>query len=111
MKKQFAQTIILFVLGINSYIANDFDVICSFFQSLEKELSSSSMSQVQRGNYIKEKIDSALEESSPAKVAWDAISVAVPEQRYDLFKSGTEDALATSWECEPMRKLAETARE
>ena len=84
---------------------NDFDMVFVYLQELEKHDNSSSMSIDQRNQFIVEKL-SKNAPSSPAMASWEAVSYAVPEDRYELFKTGAEAELKRDWDCPSMEKLA-----
>jgi len=86
--------------------ANDFDLVCHYFEALEKSPQQISLSHKERNQFIVKKINQNLDPQSDAKIAWEAISRAVSEQRYELFKSGAESVLKNKWECKAMKRLA-----
>ena len=85
---------------------NDFDKVCRYFQLLEKESNLEKMTNLERTDFILENINKNLKPSSNARAAWEAISYAVADQRYELYKSATESVLKKKWQCEAMKKLA-----
>ena len=86
--------------------ANDFDRVCHYFEALEKSPKQENLSSQERNQFILKKINQNLDPHSDAKIAWEAISRATSEQRYELFKSGAESALKNNWECSAMKRLA-----
>ena len=60
---------------------NDFNKVCHYFQLLEKQKSVDKMSIIERNNFIVSKINTNLKKNSNARVAWEAISHAICEQR------------------------------
>ncbi|MDH5409145.1 MAG: hypothetical protein OEY00_11100 [Gammaproteobacteria bacterium] len=96
----------MYLLSGNCLANNaDFDVVCSYFQSLDTHKGQKAMDHMQRNNFIFEKLKS-LPETSNAKAAWEAVSNAEANQRYELFKSATESVINKTWDCPAMKKLA-----
>lgn len=85
---------------------NDFDKVCGYFIELSKQKDLRQMTQAQRNDFITARIADTLDPNSDAKAAWDAVSHAVPAQRYELFKSSTESVLNRDWQCPAMEQLA-----
>lgn len=85
---------------------NDFNKICHYFQFLEKQKSVDKMSIIERNDFILGKINTNLKINSNARVAWEAISYAIGEQRYELFQYAAESVIKTKWRCNAMKKLA-----
>ncbi len=85
---------------------NDFDLICGYFEKLDKLPGVDAMSTVERDDFILDKIAHQLPEASGARAAWVAIDSAVAEQRYELFQSAAESTLNTPWQCAAMKKWA-----
>ena len=86
--------------------ANDFDKVCVYFEALEKVPTQKTMTHQDRNQFILKKIEQNLGPHSDATIAWEAVSYAASEQRYELYKSGAESTLKTSWECNAMKDLA-----
>jgi len=84
-------------------IETDFEKVCGYFQDLEQH---DDMPAEQRYWFIKERIDKDLPANSNARVAWEAIVNAVPEKRYELFKSAAESVYPLPFNCPVMEKLA-----
>ena len=84
---------------------NDFDMVCQYFQELDKADSESAMSLEQRNKFITDRLNKNLPSSS-ATVSWEAVSYAVPGDRYEIFKTGAEAELGKEWNCSAMEKLA-----
>jgi hypothetical protein len=64
------------------------------------------MNYEQRNEFIMERIEANLSEKSNTRAGWQAISHAVAEQRYELFKSAADSIQNGDWQCEPMKELA-----
>lgn len=84
---------------------NSFQVVCESFQELEKMASVDSMTPEDRNNFIVSRIEKNIPDSA-AHVSWEAVSYAVSEQRYEIFKMGAESELKEAWDCPSMRNLA-----
>ena len=85
---------------------SDFDNVCELFEQLDKQTDVETLSNTQRNDFIIAEIDTNLPETSDARVAWVAIDSAVPEMRYELFKSAAESVLNKQWQCAAMSKWA-----
>ena len=77
---------------------NEFDVVCSIFKELQNKSDLDKLSAQQRGAFVTEKVNKALDSSSAARVSWEAIVAA-------------EDVLGKSWSCKPMEELASSTGE
>lgn len=84
---------------------SDFDLVCDYFQELREQKNIDKMTFVQRNGFIEGKITKALP-GSYVKDSWEAISSAVPEDRYEIFKMGAEEVLGLEWSCSAMKILA-----
>src|SRR5690606_22969771 len=85
---------------------HDFYAVCDYFKELELAISSTAMDHEQRNDFIMARIRANLPETSNARIAWEAISSAVSEERYGLFKYAADSIQNTDWQCEPMKELA-----
>lgn len=65
----------------------------------------SEMSAEQRNEFIIDKLAENIPSSS-ATISWDAVSYAVPEDRYEIFKTGAESELGKEWNCSAMEQFA-----
>lgn len=84
-----------------------FSQVCGYFQELQELKGISEMDYIQRNDFIVEKVTDNIPDSD-ATVSWTAVSSAVPEDRYEIFKMGAEEALEVEWECNAMKALAPT---
>lgn len=89
----------------NNKELNDFDMVCRYFYELEKLVESEQLTSDQRNDFIMSRLDENLP-ASPARTSWEAVSYAIPEDRYEIYKTGAESALGVDWSCRPMEKLA-----
>lgn len=85
---------------------NDFDAVCGYFQELKALPKLGSLDHSQRNDFIVSRLKSGLPESSNARAAWEAISNASPEMRYDLFVSAANSVGNKTWSCLAMEYLA-----
>ena len=85
---------------------NDFDMVCGIFKELQSKSDLDKLSAQQRETFITERVTKALDSSSAARVSWEAVVAAEPNQRYKIFQSGAEEVLGKSWSCKPMEDLA-----
>lgn len=85
---------------------NDFDRVCQYFEDLSREPLVEEMSYLERNEFIVQRISENLSRWSDARASWEAVSSAVSEQRYELFKTGAESVLRRTWHCSAMEKLA-----
>lgn len=95
----------------NKELDNNFDKICNYFQALKKLSKQKTLTHLERNRFIIDKINHELKSDSNAKLAWEAISFATSEQRYELFKSGAESVLNRKWDCDEMKQLAKITGE
>ena len=108
IRVQFAGLLFSFLFAFSTIQAaeNDFDKVCDYFKELAKKSNVNSMTHLQRNNYILERINKNLPTTSNARVAWEAVSNAESDQRYELFKSSAELVLNSRWKCKAMAELA-----
>jgi len=85
---------------------SDFDIVCQYFQQLDKLSDLETMTNMQRNDFILDKINKNLPQTSNAGATWIAIDSADPEVRYELFKSAAESVLSRQWQCSAMLKLS-----
>lgn len=84
---------------------NDFQAVCTYFQELEQQENVNSLTAEDRNKFIVARIEQNIP-ASAASVSWEAVSYAVAEQRYEIFKMGAESELKETWDCPAMEKLA-----
>ena len=100
----------LLVLSLVSLFAcdqrNDFDIVCSYFDTLEKEKNVVELTSLQKYNYINELISENLSAESDARESWDAIVGYVPaEGRYKMYKEAAEASIEKPWQCQSLQSL------
>ena len=99
--------LLMFSIGCTEKVVEtDFEKVCGYFQLLAQHENVEHMSPEQRDEFIMLKIEEGLPANSNARVAWQAIVSAVPEQRYELFKSAAESVYPLPFDCEAMARLA-----
>lgn len=100
-------SLIVFFTACSKDVKNvsDFDLVCQYFQELERSNDLTQMSNRQRNSFIVEKINTNIPNSN-AGASWEAVSYADPEQRYDIFQIGAEEVLGAKWQCKAMQSLA-----
>lgn len=84
---------------------DDFQVVCEYFQELEKLENIDEMTFEDRNDFILTRIEKNIS-GSAVNVSWEAVSYAAPEQRYEIFKMGAESELNKVWDCSSMERLA-----
>lgn len=84
---------------------NDFQAVCTYFQELEKQENVNSLTAEERNKFIVARIEQNIP-ASAVSISWEAVSYAVAEQRYEIFKMGAESELKETWDCLAMEKLA-----
>jgi hypothetical protein len=89
----------------NGETTNDFQAVCTYFQELEKLENVNSLTAEERNKFIVALIEKNIP-ASAASISWGAVSYAVAEQRYEIFKMGAESELKETWDCPAMEKLA-----
>lgn len=89
----------------NNESTNDFYAVCTYFQELEKFENVDSLTVEERNKFIVARIEQNIP-ASAASISWEAVSYAVAEQRYEIFKMGAESELKAAWDCPSMEKLA-----
>jgi len=95
-----------FISLISCENTNDFDLVCSYFDSLEKETIKDNMSSDKKFNYINDLISKNLSSDNPARESFNAVVGYVPaEGRYALYIDAAESTLNKSWQCESMNSL------
>ncbi len=89
----------------NKGVTNDFQAVCTYFQELERLENVGLLTAGERNNFIVALIEKNIP-ASAASASWEAVSYAVAEQRYEIFKMGAESELRETWSCPAMEKLA-----
>ena len=89
----------------NSETINDFQAVCTYFQELEKLENVNSLTAEGRNKFIVALIEKNIP-ASAASISWKAVSYAVAEQRYEIFKMAAESELKETWDWPAMEKLA-----
>lgn len=100
MTKLLVAFLIVFLSGCSS----DFDKTCEFFVELSKSPGIDQMSANDKHVFIMERMNTL--EDGDAKAAWNAITYAVPEEKYELFEQVAHDSEGSKdWHCSAMKLL------
>ena len=105
MIKQYVFVILMLFSTTACSVENDFDKLCGYFKELSASNKKELMNKTQKLKFINEKVQKELNENSSARQAWEVVVYALPEERYDIFKSTTTEILATEWSCKEMQLL------
>jgi hypothetical protein len=95
----------LFGCTDNNDAPNDFQAVCTYFEELVKLENVNSLTAEDRNKFIVARIEQNIP-ASAASISWEAVSYAVAEQRYEIFKMGAESELKETWDCPTMERLA-----
>jgi len=90
-------------LPVNS-ATNDFDLICNYFEKLDKTLLKKKMTKSQKADFISKLVKDNLDVNSSARKTWEVVLYAVPVERYSMVQSTATELLKTRWQCEVMEK-------
>jgi len=93
----------MFLLSTGCSQKNDFDVICSYFDSLDNEPDINKMTSTERYTYINDLV-TTLTSDSVAFVSWHAIVNLKKDKRYMMFTEAAEASIDNQWECATMKK-------
>lgn len=85
-------------------IQNSFDKICQLFVDIETGKTKISMDPSQRAAALSQSINE-LTLSQEARTAVQSLTMADPQEKYAIFKTGAEATLKESWECPAMQKF------
>ncbi|GLQ33587.1 hypothetical protein [Litoribrevibacter albus] len=100
MTKLLVAFLIVFLSGCSS----DFDKTCEFFVELSQSPGIDWMSANDKNIFIMERMNTL--EDGDAKAAWNAITYAVPEEKYELFEQVAHDSEGgKDWQCSAMKVL------
>jgi len=105
MIKQYVFVISILFFTTACSTENDFDKLCGYYKDLSGSSKQELMSKAQNLEFINKKVQKGLKETSQARQAWEVVVYAVPEERYDIFKSTTVELLGTEWACKEMQAL------
>lgn len=88
---------------------NDFGKVCGYFEKLQTEVSNRQFSKTEKANFIRNLVTKELKLDSAARAAWEVVIYAVPEVRYELYKTSAEETTKKKWQCKAMESLIPTA--
>lgn len=100
-------TVFLFIGSLVSCDqADDFTMLCGYFDDLEKELQTKQLSSDQKFTFINDKVANNMPADSAARESWNAVIGFVQvEGRYTLFKNAAEATINDDWQCDSMQSL------
>ena len=87
---------------------NEFDQFCDIFTALSTEPRFEKMSTAEKYTSLDKALIDGLSSSGDAYIAWTAVSLAEPSQRYQLFKDAAVSSLKIQWECQSLKDHAHT---
>lgn len=90
---------------------SDYDLVCHYFDQLQDVLSKDKLTFSERGQFITDRVNKNLKPDSDARALWNVIIYAVPDERYEMFKTTAEEQTNKPWDCTSMKNLAQTAGE
>lgn len=88
-----------------------YDLICQYFIDLDEVVSKGAVTPVQREQFVSARVNAHIAKQSDPWALWDTIRYAVPEERYEMFKSTVEEITGKAWECKSMEQLISTVGE
>lgn len=103
-------TILFLVFSLSSLAScdnkNDFDLVCNYFDSMQKENAVNTLSPDEQYDFINNLIIKNLSANSPATVSFNAVIGYVPVKgRYALYVDAAETTLNKKWSCPSMKTL------
>ncbi len=85
---------------------NDFNMLCGYFDLLEKDLLNKKLTSDQKFTFINDQVTKNMSSDSAARETWNAVIGYEPgEGRYVLFKEAAEATLNNAWQCDSMQVL------
>lgn len=87
---------------------NEFDQFCDIFTALSTEPKFDTMDTAEKYASLDKSLTESLSSNSDAYIAWTAVSLAEPSQRYQLFKDAAVSSLKMQWDCQPLKDHANT---
>jgi len=95
--------IILFsmVVMANSACAqqSDFDTVCGYFNALQGELKTKTLSNKDKASYISAKVNKNLKADNPAREAFELVLQANEKVRYELYQTSAQEVTKQKWDC------------
>lgn len=94
----------VFLLPVACAQQSDFDKLCIYFKNLNQVLENKSLSKIQQLEFINKQVDESIDKDSPARLAWETVVYAMPDERYEIFKYTAEEVSGKSWRCDAMKR-------
>lgn len=87
---------------------NEFDQFCDIFTALSTAPKFDAMNTADKYASLDNALTDNLSTNSDAYIAWTAVSLAEPSQRYQLFKDAAASSLKMQWDCQSLKDHAHT---
>lgn len=97
-------SVLLIVVGCATQ-PTGFDLVCQYFNDLEKENGLKGMSEDERFVFIDSRIKKNLLADDYAYITWEALILS-PEERYSLFSEAAKEVTKREWSCQSMQRLS-----
>lgn len=97
-------SVLLIVVGCETQ-PTGFDLVCQYFNDLEKENGLKGMSEDERFVFIDSRIKKNLLADDYAYITWEALILS-PEERYSLFSEAAKEVTKREWSCQSMQRLS-----
>ena len=100
-------SVLLIVVGCKTQ-PTGFDLVCLYFNDLEKEGDLKGMSKDERFAFIDSRVKKNLLADDYAYITWEALILS-PEERYFLFSEAAKEVTKKQWSCQSMQRLSASA--
>ena len=81
---------------------NDFDTLCTYFDSLKSEANLDKMTPLDKYTYISDRVTN-IKADSDARLSWEAIVNLKADERYNMFIEAAKASFNKPWQCESMQ--------
>lgn len=85
---------------------NEFDQFCDIFTALSTAPKFDAMNATEEYASLDKALTEDLSTNGDAYIAWTAVSLAEPSQRYQLFKDAAASSLKIQWDCQSLKDHA-----
>lgn len=85
---------------------NEFDQFCDIFTALSTVPKFDAMNTAEKYASLDKALTEGLSANGDAYIAWTAVSLAEPSQRYQLFKDAAASSLKMQWDCQSLKEHA-----
>ena len=85
---------------------NEFDQFCDIFTALSTTPKFEKMNTSEKYSSLDKALTEGLSSNSDAYIAWSAVSLAEPSQRYQLYKDAAASSLNKQWDCQSLKEHA-----